>query len=647
MKKIYLFAFLVFSACLFSQNKKEKDSLLIIATKSSNDSVRIVAYNKLFFNEVFSNLEESRKYYEAIFAIAKTKKSDFAYAKAYNLKGVAYDISGKMDSSYLFYRKAIVYAKKCKALAVEGSALNNIGLLDWNKGNYYEALVNYNKALAIFEKNGNLEHQANALSNIGLIYDEIDDLKIAEIYLKKSFAIRSKLKDDYGLSVYYVNIAKIVQKQKKHRLAIENCEKAIKIKREINDLMGIAIADAIMSTSYLYLREFDRAYEILKQAEKICIENEAESNIIENVYAGLVEVYIEKNKLDLAKQYNQKLFEVNKKTNDVERLNWFYQFDSQIAVKEKNFEKAYLSDKKSDSLHKITNGIELKKAINLFEAKYQSEKKEKQLLLFKNELFKNEIETKRKNTWLLIISVITLFIAVLGYLLYSQQKLKNRQQEQEFQLKTAIKEIENQNKLQEQRLSISRDLHDNIGSQLTFIISSVDNVKYGFDINNEKLESKLSNISTFAKDTIIELRDTIWAMNSDQITFQDLENRINNYIEKAREAQENISFSFAIDDDLKTKILTAVEGINVYRTIQEAINNAIKYSGAQVISVNVRLQSEKIIIIIKDNGTGFNENEIEKGNGLNNMQKRIEEIGGKFALISTNEGTKIEIIIEG
>jgi signal transduction histidine kinase len=241
--------------------------------------------------------------------------------------------------------------------------------------------------------------------------------------------------------------------------------------------------------------------------------------------------------------------------------------------------------------------------------------------------------------------VLTLFTGLIGFLIYRQQKLKNAQQEQEFQLKSAISQIENQNKLQEQRLSISRDLHDNIGSQLTFIISSVDNVKYGFDIQNEKLDNKLTNISSFAKDTIVELRDTIWAMNSNEITYEDLEIRINNYIEKAKEAKEKISFSFAIDESLKTQKLTSVEGMNIYRTIQEAINNSIKYAQAEIISVNVKNQNNQTKITITDNGIGFDNATIEKGNGLQNMKKRIEEIGGKFDLKSSDEGTRIEILI--
>ena len=645
MKKFYVLIFLCLFAFAFSQGTKEKDSLLTIAAKSSNDSLRIVAYNKLFFNEVFSNLEASKKYYEAIFKIAKTKNSNYAYAKAYNLKGVAYDISGKMDSSYIFYKKAIYYAKKCKAFAVEGSALNNIGLLDWNNGNYYEALLNYNKALLLFEKIGNLDYQANALSNIGLIYDEIDDLKNAEFYLQKSYLIKKKSDDQYGLSVYYVNIAKLYQKQNKHKLAIENCKKSIEIKLKIDDLMGIAVAKSIMSDSYIHLNILDIAIENLKDSEKICIENNAESNILENIYAGFVDVYLKKKQLKLAKIYNEKLRLINKKTNDIERLGLYYQFDSKIAFNEKDFKKAYLSNIISDSLNNITEGLQLKKSINLFEAQFQSEKKEKQLLIAKNQLYKKELETKRKNIGLLILSGIAFFIAIFGYFIYSKQKLKNQQQKQEFKLKSAIKKIENKNKLQDQRLSISRDLHDNIGAQLTFIISSVENIKYGFDIKNEKLESKLTNIRSFAKDTIVELRDTIWAMNSNEITIQDLEIRINNYIEKAKEVKQDISFSFAIQENLNAKTLSSVEGMNIYRTIQEAIHNSIKYADGSIISIAIQQINSNIHIVIKDNGKGFDENEIEKGNGLKNMQKRIEEIGGNFLLESNNEGTRIEIIL--
>lgn len=646
MNKISFVILLLITSTCFAQNKNEKDSLLILARNSKYDTVKVDCYNKLFFGEVFSDVKTSKKYFEAMFLIAKQKKLNYAYAKAFNAKGVYFDMLGKLDSAYISYNTAIHYSKKAKLLSTEGSAYNNLGLLDWNKGDFYKALKNYNKSLELFEKIENINYQGNTLSNIGLIYDEIEEPKKAEFYLKKALNIRKKANDDYGLSVSYVNLGKLYEKQGKYHIAIQNYEKAIVIKKKINDDLGIAIAKYNMSTSLMKLNKLDEALAVLNEAQKICKENEAESNIVENVYLGLSQVYLGKNDLKKAKEYNSKLYTISQKNKDLERMSVYYEMESQIALREKNYEKAYTTSRIKDSLNKITSGLEIKKAINLYEAKYQSEKKEKQLLLAKNELIEKELLIKKKNTQFQILMLISLALITIGYLIYRQQKLKNKQQEQEFQLKSAIKEIETQNQLQEQRLSISRDLHDNIGAQLTFVISSVDNLKFGNKINDTKIENQLTKISDFTKSTIIELRDTIWAMNNNEFSFEDLRSRIYNFIEKAKIAKEDIVFEFKIDEKLAEIKLSSIVGINIYRTIQEAINNAMKYAEAKNILVVVEKNSNQIKIVIQDNGVGFDIDQAEFGNGIENMKKRINDIDGEFNIISNiNKGTEITVII--
>ena len=92
--------------------------------------------------------------------------------------------------------------------------------------------------------------------------------------------------------------------------------------------------------------------------------------------------------------------------------------------------------------------------------------------------------------------------------------------------------------------------------------------------------------------------------------------------------------------------LTSIIGMNIYRIIQEAINNALKYAKADKISVSIDKIDEKIKIQISDNGVGFDKDSITQGNGLQNMQKRIEEIGGTFNLESElDKGTKISILV--
>lgn len=236
-------------------------------------------------------------------------------------------------------------------------------------------------------------------------------------------------------------------------------------------------------------------------------------------------------------------------------------------------------------------------------------------------------------------------VPILILAIYSFIVVKSSQKHKEAELKYVLSQVENQNKLLQQRLSISRDLHDNIGSQLTFIISSIDNLKLTYKVEDKYLNYKLLTIGDFAKNTIVELRDTVWALNSVEMLFEDLEIRINNFIDKARISNQNICFSFLIHEDLRSVKLTAVEGMNIYRTIQEAVNNAFKHAKASRIAIQVEKIESIKRIIISDNGIGFNEEVVQDGNGLKNMRKRIEQIGGIFTLISNSEGTKIEIYI--
>lgn len=230
--------------------------------------------------------------------------------------------------------------------------------------------------------------------------------------------------------------------------------------------------------------------------------------------------------------------------------------------------------------------------------------------------------------------------------IYSFIVIKNSMYQKESELEYKMVLIENQNQLQNQRLKISRDLHDNIGSQLTFIISSLDNLKYKLEENpKEKIENSVTTISSFAKNAIAELRDTIWVMNSEVISWEDLESRIHNYIEKAKFAMNSVSFSIAIENSIKEIDMPSSQGMHIYRIIQEAINNAMKHSEATIIAVNIKKVFSKIKITIQDNGKGFDASAIVEGNGIYNMKQRTVELQANFVMVSSDDGTRIEIEI--
>jgi signal transduction histidine kinase len=85
--------------------------------------------------------------------------------------------------------------------------------------------------------------------------------------------------------------------------------------------------------------------------------------------------------------------------------------------------------------------------------------------------------------------------------------------------------------------------------------------------------------------------------------------------------------------------------MNIFRVFQEAINNTIKYAEATEINILISETDDHINFEIHDNGKGFDINTINLGNGLENMQRRILEVGGKITVTSApNNGTSIKII---
>lgn len=567
-----------------------------------------------------------------IFSFSQTKKEiDSINAISFEIK-----LEKSMALHNVFLNNA-VNAKKIQYKIGEAESYGNLALINYYQGNFDEDLKYALKSIAIFEKIGALEKLALQYGELGYRMKRRNMTK-AIFYMQKAKSIAEKNKYQKPLLNIYNNYGVLKEMQIDYDSALYFYDKGLKLKEALKDSLGIPYSLNNIAGIYRIKKQFDKASTLFEKALQIRILKKDQIGITEN-YSYLGDLYTDQKKHEKAILNYKIALNKSLQFHYLDLSQYCYQMLSKNYEAINNKDEALKNYKlfvlyKDSILNKDTNS-----KIAELDVKYETEKKEKQLLL-------NELEIKSTKNKLILASAMALFTSLLGFLIYRQQKLKNKQQEQEFELKSAIAKIETQNKLHEQRLSISRDLHDNIGSQLTFIISSVDTIKYAFEIQNSKLDDKLSSISNFAKSTIIELRDTIWAMNTSEFTFEDLRSRIFNFIEKAKSATENIDFKFNVDEVLHEAKFSSLIGINLYRTIQEAVNNAIKYAEATQIEVNVFQKNDKINIEIRDNGKGFDIETADFGNGLHNMRKRTEEINGTFEITSTiTNGTKISFEI--
>ncbi len=592
-----------------------------------------------------------------------------------------------LDSSSLYANKAFKLSEKLGNDSLKIKGLMFLGHTSWERGNYEEAIGHFNKSLVISKKIKDTTTIADAYNGLGIVYSKLGNLNTSIAFYFKTLSIYEKLQDSLGIGSTYLNIAWDYRKLEEYQKSIDYNNKSLQIYSNLKDSLHIAMVNNNIAGSLNELQQYDKSLKFSEKSKlyflklnyerysaypitNIAISYDSLHNYQEakkNYLKAIALHTINKEPYELA-FLNNALANLNYNLGDynnaikkgkeailyAEEVGAIEFIASSSETLAKTFEKLNQFRESNEYLKlyiKYNDSIissEKLKSIAEIETKYQTEKKEKEILTQRADLAEKELNLNRKNTQIIGLVILAIVISILGYLLYNQQKLKHKQLKKESELKEALIKIETQNKLQEQRLRISRDLHDNIGAQLTFIISTIENLQYGFKIKNEKLVNKLINISTFTKETISELRDTIWAMNKDEITFEDLQSRISNYIDKAHLSDENIDFSFEIDKQVNIdKTFSSVQGMNVYRIIQEAINNALKYAQASTIKVTIEKTKENnLSVAITDDGLGFNLENVELGSGINNMKKRAEDISARLNIESDiDKGTRITLIL--
>ncbi len=195
--------------------------------------------------------------------------------------------------------------------------------------------------------------------------------------------------------------------------------------------------------------------------------------------------------------------------------------------------------------------------------------------------------------------------------------------------------------IEKMRSKISADLHDSVGSGLSEISILAELLNTQISEDKKDFKSALNNISTISRSLIESMSDIVWLVNPKKDTLKDLFNRLQmSYHEVLK--YTDIDLLVENLDELETIKLPMNFRQHLYLIFKEAINNAIKYSGGDLLNLKIQTAGNNLTVIFSDNGIGFKQNEKEMGNGLINMKNRAKEIGGKIEYFSEeNKGTII------
>jgi signal transduction histidine kinase len=402
--------------------------------------------------------------------------------------------------------------------------------------------------------------------------------------------------------------------------AIAHFRNVKRLAAETNYIAGTLEANMLLAEAFQQNRNMDSAYHYFKQYS--------------HLKDSILTFKKEKTILELSAKY-----ETGKKEQAIKILEKETEANSYLLqLQTREIEKQHLEDeKKSQQLALISNQNEIskldvsQKTLSLDNEKKENEKNQAKLkLLEKETAYQKLYVAKQRQQKNIVYTSIGAILALTGYGLY--RYIRRRK-------------LQSQQVVLNERLRISRELHDELGSTLSGIAMyshlTREQIKTG---KTQEVEKSLNNMQQTAGSMVDKLKDIVWLVNPEQDSLQKLMERLEDYAEE---------MAMLKNTEIKISMPARPSGINlpvesrrnIYLFCKEALNNAVKYSDADLIELTMKeLDHKKIEFTISDNGKGFEPTSVKKGNGLLNMRQRAADINGIFSLKSSpGHGTIISL----
>lgn len=192
------------------------------------------------------------------------------------------------------------------------------------------------------------------------------------------------------------------------------------------------------------------------------------------------------------------------------------------------------------------------------------------------------------------------------------------------------------------QLRISRELHDEVGATLSGIAMYSHLTKTQLQSQDlAGVENSLNIMQDSSAQMVNKLNDIVWLINPDKSSLPDIIQRLEEYARNMA-ATKNMEVKVNVSEDIKQMQLSMEQRRNIYLFCKEAINNAVKYSEGTLLQLKVVQEKDIIVFSVIDNGKGFDATTVRKGNGLNSLQQRAQEMNGIYQVITSAEkGTQI------
>jgi len=635
-----------------SVNKKETlESRLKYALKSAKianstqrDSIILLANRNLslmyFYTEAYDKYTGINK--SNIELAQKLDDSSAVTIAASNL-GSFYRFTEKNDSSYYYYSKALKFYRNNEISEGKATALLFLADIQQIEKLYVGAEEAAVKSILILNRLPKTQRTLNKLWNaynlMGIISRELGNYPKSIEYFEKSNDYAKLVDDGFIYQVYSINNkAWVYRKMGDFEKSIELYESLIPLrpKYEAEDPTFYPtiidnIADAqLESGNYDFDTVKNKFQEVYAIAQKM------DNDILKmNVAIDLSKLYSEKNLYDSVDKYANEALKIAASVSANEVKQEALLILSEINENEKG--KYYLREhiRLTDSLLSVDRNVRNKFARIEFETDKIEEENERISL---------------QRMWLLIVSSVLLVTLFLLYVIITQ-RTKNKELQFEKDQQKANEEIYNlmlsqQDKVDEARANekkrISQEMHDGILGRLFGTRLSLDS------LNFSEGKEAIQNRATYIKELMAienDIRKISHDLNTDFVSGSGFMDIVSELIEKQTNAYQ-LKYQFDYTDDVSWEMVSNKNKINIYRIIQESLQNIYKHANAEAVKISFQLKKNVILLSIIDDGDGFDVNKSKKGIGIKNINARVNDLEGTVDIKSKiNEGTTITIKI--
>jgi two-component system, NarL family, sensor kinase len=592
-----------------------------------------------------------------------SSEPDSALALAYEVRkksvitqykrGIAYG-SHRIGSVYLDYAKndsALKYLKEALAVRIEVKDYRRAAGTASLLSKAYVKMGITDSAMTVLIQGVKLAELSNDTGQIVSSYVELGSLNIdygyldkSEYYLSKALQIskafnqpvaRGRVYMAYG--AYYFEISRFSK-------ALTSYGKAKSYFLKTNLTLDVIVCNENIALCHVNLKKYDEAL----LSFQACRTAYLELGYLEDlsvVQFNIGSMYNKLEHLDSAQSYLINALMLSKKQGDVEQSVSIYEVLADVANKKGEYKQAFEYQQRfsdlSDSL------LDAKKVSSLAEmqTKYETEKKEQNIVLLEQQ---NKTKAVQKKYLIAGTIALSLGLFVLGFYYVQRNRLAHRNEviaQQKIETILDEQEIKTYNAMlegqEEERLRISTDLHDRLGSMLSTIKLMFGAMGEKIDKAQDENKMQLDKANDLIDHACVEVRRISHNLGTGMIASFGLVKSLEELADGLNQTGKiRCNFqSHQMDEHLPVHI-----EVEIYRIVQEAVNNTLKHATASIIDIQINRLDDEINMHIEDNGSGFDVDDKKKsgGLGLTNLQKRAEKIGGKLHIDSfVGRGTTV------